>query len=133
MGPNVADFLRSELLNYELEIQYAESRIARLKAAMDRSESIKSAKANRRFVYAKIRYEAWVCFRDDLLRAKASLARGIDNALGSYPKPFRRIFWDCILNERKPSDVAAEMGLSESAVVRIRDKLKRDLHSLYRP
>ena len=133
MRLNVADMLRAELLNYELEIQYAESRIAFFGAIMARVRGSKSHRKQRRFVYAKVLRESWICYRDDLLKAKSSLARGIDNALGSYPDAHRRIFWECLLNEREPSAVASELGMSLKAVERIRNKLMRDLHSLYRP
>jgi len=133
MRLNVADMLRAELLNYELEVQRAESRIAYFGAVMDRTSGSKSRRKSRTFVYAKVEREAWICYRDDLLQAKSELARGIDGALGSYPDAHRKIFWECLLNEREPSVVASEMGMSLKAVERIRNKLMRDLHSLYRP
>lgn len=130
---NVADMLRAELLNYELEIQYAESRIAFFAAIMERTSGSDSRRKKRQFVYAKVLRESWICFRDDMLKARASLARGIDNALGSYPAVHRRIFLECLLNEREPSVVADELGMSEKAVKRIKGKLMVDLHHLYRP
>lgn len=129
---NLADLLRAELLNYELEVQHAESRISFFGAVMERTRGSRSNRQKRRFVYAKVSRDAWVCFRDDLLKAKASLARGIDNALSSYPESHRRVFWECLLNEREPSVVAPELGLSVKAVELIRNKLMHDLHRLYR-
>ena len=133
MRLNVADMLRAELLNYELAIQLAESRIQFFEAVMDRVSGSRSRRKQRQFVYAKIEREAWISFRHEMLDAKASLARGIDNALGSYPALHRRVFWECLLNEREPSVVATELGMSPQAVERIRNKLMVDLHSLYRP
>lgn len=130
---NVADMLRAELLNYELEIQYAESRIAFFAAIMERTSGSDSRRKKRQFVYAKVLRESWICFRDEMLKSRASLARGIDNALGSYPAVHRRIFLECLLNEREPSVVADELGMSEKAVKRIKGKLMVDLHHLYRP
>lgn len=133
MRLNVADMLRAELLNYELAIQHAESRIAYFSAVMARNGGSESARKDRRFVYAKVARETWTCFRDDLLKAKTSLEKGIDNALGSYPAEYRAVFRECLLEGREPAEASERLGMTETAVRRIYAKLRRDLHTLYRP
>lgn len=133
MQLNLADLLRAELTNYDLEVRLAESKIAYLRAIMDRCKGSTNMKQKRRFVYAKLGKEAWEAFLDDLLKAKESLEQGIDTVLRAYPETHRKIFWECLLRERSDEDVAAELGMTAEALARIKGKLNRDLHTLYRP
>ena len=129
---NIADSLRAELLNYELAIPLAESRIKYFGAVVERCRNGATRKVKRRFVYAKIARDSYERYRDDLLQAREALARGIDSCLGSYPAEYRNVFWEVLLKERSPAEAALFLGMSEEAVERIAAKLRSDLHRLYR-
>ncbi len=131
--PNLADLLRAELLNYELAIQLAESKIAYFSSRMERDKGLPMAKTKSRFVYAKIAKERWETFRDDVLEIKKSLAQGIDSALAAYPALHRQIFSLYFLEQASIDECAAKTGLTSRQVKAIVEKINGDLHELYRP
>ena len=130
-GLTLVAMLRADILNYDLAISSASSRVRFWSASMEKARGRRNIKSKRLFVRAKVNKEIYEAHLEDLLNARAELVAAIDACLNSYPRAYRNVFRLAFLDGRALEDVSKETKLPLKAVERIVKVLARDLTTFY--
>ena len=128
----VVDRIKRLVLRQDVLIAYAKSMIENAKSRMDLYQNQTSKKKYKRFVLAKIDYERYSTFLEEIIRQKELLLHNLEIIFDKHNKRYKKIFQMYYIDEKQPLEIASELGYSIDAVNKIIKEMNNDLVKAYR-
>ena len=128
----VLEAIKKYSLNLDLLIVLGKNKCSNALARMNLYQGSRSKRKQKRFVVAKIQYEAYNNYLLDLIREKEELVNGISYVLSKYNKTYTEVFVPYFLQNKEITEIATDLNLEEQAVRHIISCVEEDLSLSYK-
>ena len=128
---SILDLIKRYSFQLDMNKTYTESRINDLRAKIALYEGSNNRKDKKAFVRAKLRYERFVVYLEELEQERINLFENISLLLDKHKKRYKEVFIGYYLENKSKSEIAVEMGYSVEAVEKMINDIEYDLNCMY--
>ena len=124
--------IKQLLFNYNLLIVCANTMRNNAISRMQLYYGQTGKKKQKRFLMAKIDFERYSIYLDELVNQKSELLKNLELVLDKHNKRYTKVFMLCYVEGKNKKEIADELGYSVEAVGRIINKINNELIKVYK-
>lgn len=119
-------------LNYDLWLIYADSKIKSSKARMELLKGFTSKRRRKSFTYAKIDYEKYTKFYEEIAKEKQELFDNLKMIFERHNKNYYDVFVLYYLKGKSIEEISQSLGISNTATQKIIYKINDEVIFAYK-
>ena len=127
----IADKFKRVMRRYDLALVEEKAYYDLARAKVDRLKNSTSLKGKSGFIYWSSEEEKSFYFIKDLLNAREKFLNNIRIILSRYNFPYKEVFIDHFLRDKKPNEIALELKIEVVEVEKTIKDLRKDLDLFY--